>query len=279
MKLRPASLISTLVFALLAAPLGAGAQEGKVWKLGFLSYLGCATSLTPDGGFRQGLRALGYVESRNIVIECRETPGAVDRFPALASELVRLKVDILVAESTPASLAAKAATTTIPIVMIGVADPVTSGLVTTFARPGGNVTGLSFLAPLNFGGKTLELLKEIVPHLSRVAVLRDATNPAQLEAISRIDTSALALGIKPGYIAVRAPTDIQAALTAVRDQRSQAILLNPLPVPLTSIRQIVDFAIKNTLPLATFFDRYADQGVLLSYAPSLQEQARWAVPR
>src|SRR2546426_2532315 len=135
--------------ALLTAPLVAETQPaGKVYRMGFLSYRGCGVSLDPNGAFRQGLRELGYVEGRNLTIECRDARGQVDRFADLAVGLVRLKTDVLIAEGTPASLAAKQATTTIPIVMVGVADPVRSALIASLARPGGNVTGPSLYPTL-----------------------------------------------------------------------------------------------------------------------------------
>ena len=150
--------------ALLAAPLAAEAQQtGKVHRIGFLSYLGCGASSDPNGAFRQSLRQLGYVEGRNLVIECRDAPGRVDRLPDLAAELARLRIDVLVAEATPASLAAKQATTAIPIVMLSVADPIRSKLITSLARPGGNLTGVSLFPVLELVPKVLELLNRSFP--------------------------------------------------------------------------------------------------------------------
>src|SRR5215467_2249478 len=165
----------------LATPLAAEAQQAaKVYRIGFLSYLGCGASLDAKGAFRQGLREIGYVEGQNLAIECRDARGRVDRFPNLAGELGRLNVDVLVAESTPSALAAKQATTLIPIVMVGVADPVASKLVASLAGPGGNVKGPMLYPTLEVVVKVLELLKETVPSVSRVAVLRDPTNSSHL---------------------------------------------------------------------------------------------------
>src|SRR5437764_14307652 len=167
-------------------PLAARAQQaGKVYRIGFLSYRGCGASHDPNGAFRRGLREVGYIEGRNLVLECRDAPGQVERFPDLALELLRLKIDVLVTDGTPASLAAKQVTRTIPIVMVGVADPVLSGLVASLARPGGNVTGPSLYPTLEVATKALQLSKEVVPGVSRIALLRDPANPSHLPPAPR----------------------------------------------------------------------------------------------
>ncbi|MFQ5945750.1 MAG: ABC transporter substrate-binding protein, partial [Anaerolineae bacterium] len=176
MKLRAATLILLLALGLLAVPLPVEAQRpAKIPRIGFLVNAGPVPRPVVEP-FRQGLRDLGYVEGQNIVIEWRSAMGKYDRLRALAAELVDLKVDLLVATAPQASRAVKEATTTIPIVFIAVADPVRVGLVASFARPGGNITGLSTLVPGGFAGKRLELLKETVPGLSRLAVLANPTN-------------------------------------------------------------------------------------------------------
>jgi putative ABC transport system substrate-binding protein len=152
-------LLTSLAGAL-AVPRDARAQRSdRIYRIGYLSYRPCDISVEPKGAFRQGLRELGYIEGRNLVIECRDAVGRVDRFPDLAVELTRLKIDVLAAESTPASLAAKGATTTIPIVMMNVGDPVRSGLVASLARPGGNITGVALFPTLDIVPKVLEQLK------------------------------------------------------------------------------------------------------------------------
>ena len=162
------AFISGITLGLLAAPLAAEAQQAA--KIARIGYLGRKANSHLHAAFLQGLRDLGYVEGRNVVIEVRDAEGRNERFPALAAELVALKVDVIVAVGTPNALAAKQATKTIPVVFTALADPVTSGLVTSLARPGGNITGLSYLAPEQVG-KRLERLKEAVPRVSRVAVL------------------------------------------------------------------------------------------------------------
>ncbi len=266
-------------FVLAWAPLGAAAAQeykaGKVWRVGFLSYRGCGVSLDPNGAFRQKLRELGYVEGRNLVIECRDAPGRIDRFPDLAGELTRLKIDVLVAESTPASLAAKQATRTVPIVMVGVADPVTSGLASSLARPGGNVTGPSFF-PGEVGAKVLEMLKQVAPHASRVTTLRDPTNPGQILTDQLIDRVAPGLGMTLQRIGVRSSADLQVALAAVLEQRAQALLVYALPIARPDIHQISEFGLKHKLPTAANVKEYAEQGILMFYGPQLTDQYRLA---
>jgi ABC-type uncharacterized transport system substrate-binding protein len=259
-------------------PLSARAQQaGKLYRIGFLSYQGCGASLDPNGAFRRGLREVGYVEGRNLVLECRDAPGRVERFRDLALELVGLKIDVLVAEGTPASLAAKQVTTTIPIVMVGVADPVLSGLVASLARPGGNVTGPSLYPTLEVATKLLQLVTEVVPRVSRVALLRDPTNPSHLLLDDRIVAAARALGLKPELIDVRGAADFQDAFAAILEQRAQALLVYPLPLAPAHVAQIVEFALKNKLPGFTFWEGYTEQGFLMFYGARNSDQYRRAV--
>jgi len=259
-------------------PLAARAQQaGKVYRIGFLSYRGCGASLDSNGAFRRGLREVGYIEGRNLVLECRDAPGRVELFPDLALELVRLKVDVLVADGTPASLAAKQVTRTIPIVMVGVADPVLSGLVASLARPGGNVTGPSLYPTLEVATKALELTKEVVPGVSRIALLRDPTNPSHLLLDDRIVAAARALGLKPQLIDVRGAVDFQDAFAAILEQLAQVLFVYPLPLAPVQIGQIVEFASNNKLPGSTFWEGYVEQGFLMFYGTRNSEQHRRAV--
>jgi putative ABC transport system substrate-binding protein len=262
---------------LLAAPLVAEAQPaGRVYRIGFLSYRGCGVSLDPNGAFRQGLRELGYVEGRNLAIECRDARGRVDRFADLTVGLVRLKMDVLVAEGTPASLAAKQATTTIPVVMVGVADPVRSGLIDSLARPGGNVTGPSLFPTLEVAVKVLERLKEIVPGVSRVAVLRDPTNPSHILIDDEVVRAGRGMAMTPQRISVRAAADFQDAFAAMLDQQAQALLVYALPISPADGRQIAEFAQKHRLPAVTFWEGFAEQGMLMFYGTRLTDQYRRA---
>ena len=269
-------LLTSLAGAL-AAPVGAGAQRAdRVYKIGYLSYRGCGVSLDPKDAFQQGLRDLGYIEGRNLVIECRDAVGRVDRFPDLATELVRLKIEILAAESTPASLAAKQATITVPIVMLNVGDPVRSGLVGSLARPGGNITGVALFPTLEVVPKVLEHLKAVAPHASRVSVLQDPTNSGQVVTDGIADTTARALGMQLQRVPVRSAADLPAAFSMVQNQRAQALFVYPMAMEKTDIKRIADFAVTSKLPATTLWDGYAEQGFLLFYGSSVAQQGRQA---
>jgi ABC-type uncharacterized transport system substrate-binding protein len=245
---------------------------GKAHRIGFLSYQGCARSLASDGFFKKGLAASGYVEGRNLVIECRDAPGQVERLTDLAVELVRHNIDILVAEGTPSSLAAKRATSTTPIVILAVADPVASGLVPSLARPGGNITGISLFPALELAPKVLELLKEVAPQVSRTAILMDRSNSAQVLTDAPVDEISRTLGTQPLRFDVRRKGDIQRALTAAVAQRSESLFVYPLPVDSDDIRQIAQFASTNRLPAVTFWEGYAELGFLIFYGSRIAHQ-------
>ncbi len=275
MRLRTLGLIVTLALGILAAPLPPEAQQaGKVWRIGYLRYLGCAEPAFFTE-LRQGLRELGYAEGHNLVIECRATPGKAERIPDLAAELVRLNVDVIVAEGTVSTLAAKQATRTIPIVMVYIADPVASGLVSSLGRPGGNVTGSTMLAP-EIVPKTLQLLKEAAPAISRVTVLIDSTNPGQTLPDLQMAAAAKVLGVRPQRADIVTSADLDKAFAAVLRQRAQALLVYPLPLTPVEFQRITEFAIKNRLPTATWHTPYGRAGLLMSYGTNVAEQFRRA---
>ncbi len=176
------------------------------------------------GPFRQGLLDLGYVEGRNVVLECRSAPGKPDRFPDLVAELIRLNVDVLLTTGTVLTLVAKQATRTVPIVMVYIADPIASGLVSSLAQPGGNITGLSMLAA-EMVQKGLELLKEAAPSISRVTVLIDSSNPGQTLPDQQMAAAAKILGIRPQRVELRTSADLDAAFAAVLRQRAEALFV------------------------------------------------------
>jgi putative tryptophan/tyrosine transport system substrate-binding protein len=214
-----------VVVVLLALGVTAEAQQPKkVPRIGSLYAGDPSTQSARIEAFRQGLRDLGYVEGKNIVIERRYAEGKYDRLPALVAELVRLKVDIIVTGGGPATRAAKEATSTIPIVMTNDADPVASGIVASLARPGGNITGLSNFAP-ELSGKRLEILREVVPTLSRVAVFETSTRPDNAQLLKEVDLAAGALKVKPQYLDVLSPKDIGPAFRAAGKGRAEAILM------------------------------------------------------
>jgi putative ABC transport system substrate-binding protein len=249
---------------LLALCLPAEAQQaGKVYRIG---YLVSRSALEPrDEAFRQGLRDLGYVEGKNIIIEYRFT-GEREQIPKLAAELVRLKVDIIVAPGTPVAQAAKTATRTIPIVFAGVADPVGTGLVASLARPGGNITGLTPISA-ELSAKRLELLKETVPRVSRIAVLStpDYPLPVKTETLKEMEAVARALGVQLQFLEVRGPNDFDSAFGAMRKERAGAFTVLPIPMFLAERRRILDLAAKNRLPAIFHWSEYVEAGGLMSY--------------
>jgi putative ABC transport system substrate-binding protein len=267
--------LCTVSASLLAAPLGVEAQQpGKVYRIGYLRYLGCADPVQFTD-LRQGLRDLGYAEGHNLVIECRSAPGQSERIADFATELVRANVDVIVAEGTVAALAAKRATRTIPIVMVYIADPVASGLVGSLGRPGGNVTGSTMLAP-EIIRKNLELLKEAVPAISRVTVLIDSSNPGQTLPDEQMAAAAEVLGVRPQRADIVRPSDLDNAFAAVLRQRAQALLVYPLPLTPVEFQRITEFAIRNRLPTATWHAPYVRAGVFMFYGTNVPEQFRRA---
>jgi len=225
--------------------------------------------------FRQGLRELGYVEGQNIVIEWRSAEGKFERQGELAVELVRLKVDVIVSSGPTMTRAAKEATSTIPIVMAFDSDPVGNGFVTSLARPGGNVTGLSALSP-ELSGKQLELLKEIIPRLSRVAVLGNSAEPANRKTFKEIELAAGALGVQLQLLDVLGPKDIETAFRAATKAHADA-LLALVSAGLTDQRtQIVSLALKSWLPVMYYSGLFVEAGGLMSYATSFTDLSRRA---
>ena len=251
-------------------------QPKKVPRIGYLSVSSPSAMSTRTEAFRQGLRELGYVEGKNIVIEWRSAEGKRDRLPSLAAELVRLKVDIIVTAGPPATRSAKEATVTIPIVFAQDGDPVASGFVASLARPGGNITGLSTLAP-ELSGKRLELLKEIVPRLSRVAVLGNSTNPANAQVLKETELAAGVFGVKLQYLDVLDPKDIETAFRAASKGRADAVLMTVSGgVVLSQRTQVVELAAKSRLPAMYIIREYVETGGLMSYGVSLIDLDRRA---
>jgi putative ABC transport system substrate-binding protein len=222
---------------------------------------------------RQGLRDLGYVEGQSITLEVRWAEGRSERLPELVAELVRLKVDVLVVASTPGALAAKNATRTTPIVFLGVGDPVGSGLVASLARPGSNLTGLSLLNP-EVSGKRLELLKESLPSLSRVAVLTNPGNPIHAVYWKETHAAARTLGLRLQPVKVRAPDDFDEAFRAAASGRADALLAFDDPLTVGHRARLVTLAAKYRLPTMYGFREFPDARRLLSYGPNLLDQYR-----
>ncbi len=263
-----------LATAFLTSTALAQAQPAKkVPRIGFLIAASRSFFAARLEGFREGLRNLGYVEGKNIVIEYRYAEGNLDRLPELAAELISLKVDLIVAPG-PAGLIAKKATKTIPIVFAAVQDPVAVGLVDSLALPGGNVTGLSSLAP-ELGGKRLELLKEVLPKITRVALLWGTSPEAQLTT-KNTKEAARALGLKLQSLELRDSKDLDGAFQATTKERAQALLTSPGAIVNSQQARVIEFAAKKRLPAMYAVPEFVDAGGLMSYAPSLTEQFRQA---
>jgi putative ABC transport system substrate-binding protein len=269
-----AVLMVLIVLGVFSTPSDGDAQQpGKVPRVGFLGPRNRADGPFV-GAFLQGMRELGWVEGQNIAIEYRFAEGRLDRLPDLAAELVRLKVDVILATSTPPALAAKNATSTIPIVMGTSADPVGSGLVASLARPGGNVTGLSFSVGLEVVGKELELLKETVPNARRVAVLSNPANPGNVRALETVKTRARALGVQLQILEARGPDEFEAAFAAMARERAQALLVVPDAVFGFHRAPLQVLAAKSRLPTMYGLREHAEAGGLMSYAVDLRDSMR-----
>ena len=264
-------LLTSLAGAV-AAPLAAGAQQaGKVYRIGLLSPTSQGLGVE---GFREGLRALGYVEGRTIVVEHRSAEGRFDRLPELAAELVRIRVDVIVAVVTQAALAAKNATKTIPIVMLAVGDPVGAGLVTSLAQPGGNVTGTSF-QNVEVAGKSLEFLKSVMPKLRVVTVLWNPANPVfQGQMVKETETAARSLGIQLRMLAARDAKEIERAFATMTGERTEALTVLPDPVFSAHLARIAALAVNGHLPSICAFREYADAGGLMGYSANFTERGR-----
>jgi putative tryptophan/tyrosine transport system substrate-binding protein len=260
---------------LLAVPLAAKAQQAeKVWRIGFLFY-GSPGPSPELGAFRQGLKEQGYIEGQSITIDYRFASGRVGRLPELATELVRLKPDVIVTPGTPASQAARQATGTIPIVFAGVADAVGAGLVANLARPGGNITGLTGISA-ELGGKRLELLKQVVPKASRVAVLYNPADRANVLVLKDLQASAPALGLTLQPIGVREPGEFGGAFVEMTRKRAQALFGAAGALTTEHRKTIVDLAAKRRIPAMWGEREFVEAGGLMSYAVNFYDQVRRA---
>jgi putative tryptophan/tyrosine transport system substrate-binding protein len=268
------TFITLLGGAAAAWPLAARAQQGgKKYVVGRFNAGSASDPLTDV--FTEALRELGWVEGENVVFERRYAENQLERLPEMAADLVRLKVDVIVAGGTLAPLAAKRATSTIPIVMINAGDPLGSGLVATLARPGGNVTGMSLMAP-DLGGKRLELLKELLPRLARVAVLWNAANPYSANVFKETQGAGRTLGIEVQSLEVRGTDDLDGAFEAARKQRPHAMITVEDPLTYTYRKRIADFATGQQLPSLSGVREFVAASGLISYGANLTDLVRRA---
>jgi putative ABC transport system substrate-binding protein len=274
MKRKSLFLLMVVVVAARGIIAEAQQQPTKIPRIGYL--IGRSLDPVRSEALRQGLREFGYIEGKTIVIEWRSAKGKLDRLPALAAELVRLNVDVIVTAGTIATRPAKEATSTIPIVMTNEGDPVGTGLVASLAHPGGNITGLSTLAP-ELSGKRLELLKEIVPKLSRVAVFGTSTQPGNAHSLEEVDLAAKAFGVNLQYVDVLRPKDIKSAFRAANEGRAEAVLMMVAGAAVSGHRtKILDLAAKSRLPVMYTFSSYVNAGGLMTYGVNISDLDRRA---
>jgi len=268
--------LGVVLVLIVLAPLVAEAQQpGKVPRIGLLGGGSASAAAGRIDAFRQGLRDLGYVEGKTIVIEQMWAEGKLDRIPALAADLVRLKVDAIVSARPTVTRACKDANITTPIVMGFDDDPVGSGLVASLARPGGNITGLSSLSP-GLSAKQLELLKEIIPRLSRVAVLGSLIHPGTAQSLKEMELAARAFKVQLHYFNVVEPNTIDTAFGAARKERADAVLVLTSVVTTTQREKIIDLAVKNRLPAIYFTAEWVEAGGLLAYGANFIDLFRRA---
>ena len=276
MTLRQACRIALVLVGLLDPITVMAQQPTKIPRIGWLGDDPATTHFRE--AFRQGLRDLGYVEGRNIVIEYRFAEGKVERFPAIAAELIALNVDVIVGVNQLAAVAATQLTKTIPIVFVAVGDPIGSGLVTSMAHPGGNVTGLSNMSP-ELVAKGLELLKQVAPDVSRMAVLWQpgaADERTQADRVKRAEVAARALAVQLQLVEARGPADIDQAFSRVTRARAGAVSVLPSVVFFNERKRLVDLAVRNRLPAMYFAREFVDAGGLMAYAANYPDQYRRA---
>ena len=266
------TFIASMVGAVLSAPLAAAAQAGKVYRVGFLWD---SPTMFPDAieAFHRGLRDLGWVEGQNIVVEYRWGEGRHDRLHDLAEELVRLKVDVIVAGGSFYTEAAKRATSTIPIIFVSHADPIGSGHVASLARPGANITGVALMMT-ETNAKSLELLKEAVPGLSRVAVIWDPATPSHGPGLKAVEVAGRALGFRLQPVAVRSATEFDSAFSAIVRERAGGLLVLSTPIFIAEAKRLAELAITHKLPSMFGPRHHVEAGGLMSYSPDRAEVFR-----
>jgi ABC-type uncharacterized transport system substrate-binding protein len=269
----PSILVAVVLFAV--AVIAEAQQAMKIPQIGYLEGGPLSAHTSRMEAFRQGLRELGYEEGKNIVIEWRFGDGKVDRLSALATELVGLKVAVIVTGGTGPTRAAKEATSTIPIVMAQDNDPVASGVVASLARPGGNITGLSNFAP-ELSSKRLEILREVVPKLSRVAVLGSSTGPSSALVMRELELAAKVLGVKLQYLDILEPKDVETAFRAAAEERADGVTTFASAMVVSQRAQIVELAAKNRLPGIYHNSQFSEAGGLMFYGVNVLDLDRRA---
>ena len=260
---------------LLAAPVATWAQHaGKVYRIGYLSYSSPGANPHLHEAFRQGMRELGWVEGQDIIVDHRFAEGDVDRLSELAAELVRIDVDVIVTTGTPATIAAKNATSTIPIVAVTLGDPVGLGAVASLGHPGGNITGFSAFVGMDIYGKQLELLKETVPEIREVTILSDPVNPSHALAVRDLKLAAQALRVRLQLLEARGLKEFDGAFSAMRKEHERALLVISDSVFIRHKTQLADLAARNRFPSMYTVREHVEAGGLMSYGPNLLDVFR-----
>ena len=258
--------------AFAVAPFAAGAQQaGRMYRVGYLSTPTRESVEHGLGAFLRTLRGLGWIEGQNLIIEYRWAEGNVDRLPGLAAELVERKVDVIVAPAGSAALAAKNATSSIPIVMIFASDPVETGLVASLRRPGGNITGTTFTPGPEIFGKQLQILKEAVPHASRVAVLSNPADASFALQVRQVEATARSLGIRLQHVDARGPEEFASAFAAMERERADALLVTGTSTFLAHRTRLAELAVKGRLPSMYSFRESVEAGGLMAYAVNMAD--------
>ena len=268
---RRAILLMAVTLGLFAAPLPAAPSDSKVYRIGY--FVGRGPDPVTDGAFLQGLRDLGYIEGKNIIIERRYADGKAERFPALAADLAEMKLDLIVVAPIGPALAMKRATHTTPIVMANAGEPVSTGLVASLAHPGGNVTGLSNVST-DLIGKEMELLKEAVPDLSRVAFLVNGSSPLTDIQLREAQSGVRALGLRLVPVKVRDATEYAAAFAAFTQAHTNALVINLDPMFFTDRQRLAELAATHRLPAISMFREFAEAGGLMTYGANLADMFR-----
>jgi putative ABC transport system substrate-binding protein len=270
------AFIGAMAGGLLAAPLAAEAQEsGRVWRIGFLGLPTASSAAARVEAFRRGLRDLGYVEGRNLAIEFRWAEGHADRLLVLATQLVKLKVDMIVTQGTEATIAAHRATTTIPIVVTVISDPVGTGLVRSLARPGGNVTGLTDIAE-EVAGKRIEVLRQAVPGVTRIAVLWNPANASSGPQMKDMEAAGRQLGLSVRSIEVRDVSQLDGSFATAAQDRAGAVVVLPDAALFGRRDQIAQLAVSHRLSSLAWTPEFTKSGCLMSYGPNVVEMHRRA---
>jgi len=269
---RRGSVLALLALGAAARPLGAKAQQaGKVYRIGYLSAPTRASVEPGLQAFLRALRELGWVEGQNLIIEYRWAEGKVERLPDLAAELVRLKVDVIVAPAGSAALAAKNATSSIPIVMIFPSDPVEMGLIASLRRPGGNVTGTTFTPGPEIFGKQLQILKEAIPRATRLAVLTNPADPTFALQVRDVEATARSLRLRLQHVAARSAEELEGAFAAMARERAEALLVTGSSTFLAHRARVAELALNGRLPTMLSFRESVVAGGLMAYAVNMAE--------